>query len=67
MDITLDDVKFKCPHCGHVNTWDSHRVRQRKTMKFARCDDESGGCGTKIVVRTELIIKSKITALKFNA
>jgi len=66
MEITLFDIDFKCPHCGHVNIYRHHELNSYTTTELTHCNDEDGGCGTKIVLRTELKISYSIKALKIE-
>ena len=66
MKINLNDIKFKCPHCGFINTYKLYTVISFRTTELVCCDDENGGCGTQIVMQTELSINAKTTGLKIE-
>lgn len=66
MEITLHDVRFRCPHCGHINKYRYHTLTSFITTDLIYCDEEGGGCGTKMVLKTELKITHKIRALKIQ-
>lgn len=66
IQVTFNDIQFKCPHCGFINKWYSHSVNSFTKVELIHCDDESGGCGTQIVLRTELKLTRSFKALKIE-
>lgn len=64
--LTLSDaVNYKCPFCKHSNTFHKHTQGLGTKIESWYCDEESGGCGEKLLIETTLSAKISTKVFKY--